>query len=201
MPPEIHFAENIKLTPFKIGDLFEKVELKKINPLDTREFRVTDFDKEHTIPAVVAKVGNNGVMYYVNQNDFETTRNKIVIIGDGAVASGLVYYHEKEFTILHNAYAIELKNKNENRHNGLYLACVIQKSIFEFFGYENKPTWNKVKEMPILLPTQNGKPDFDFMENFIKALEKESIKAVESFHTARLKAHKTIIKNHTQSLS
>ena len=92
----------LKWREFKIGELFEIFELKKLNPLDTREFRVKEKDEQHPIPAVVAKVGNNGIMYYVGKNDFETTKNKLVVIGDGAVASGLVYYQGQEFTILHN---------------------------------------------------------------------------------------------------
>jgi len=229
--------KSLEWREYKIGELFEKIELKKLNPLDTREFRVTNPDEEHTIPAVVAKVGNNGVMYYVNKNDFETTSNKIVVIGDGAVASGLVYYHEKEFTILHNAYAIKLKNTNETRQIGLYLAAVIQKSIFDFFGYENKPTWNKVKENSISLPIyrlnqvntdstfsnpsdskpclcstnstpcqsespkqpQNTTSDkdyqiaFDFMESFIKAIEKESIKDVVLWGKKKIKAYRACV--------
>lgn len=216
---------------FKIGELFETFELKKLNPLDTREFRVKEKDEQHPIPAVVAKVGNNGIMYYVGKNDFETTKNKLVVIGDGAVASGLVYYQGQEFTILHNAYAIKLKyNHFETKHNYLFLACVLQKAIFDFFGYENKPTWNKVKECKLVLPilpslrtseadeaihnkgadchepngsrnddfleNQNNQIAFEFMENFISAVQKEVIKSVVLWSEKRLNATKAIVENH-----
>ncbi|MGI0439217.1 restriction endonuclease subunit S [Helicobacter himalayensis] len=188
-------ALECKWQEFKIGELFEKMELKKLNPLDTRELRVTSPDECHTIPAVVAKVGNNGVMYYVNKNDFETTSNKIVVIADGAVASGLAYYHEKEFTILHNAYAIKLKNTNETRRIGLYLAAVMQKSIFDFFSYENKPTWNKVKENSISLPVYaDSKIAFDVMEDFIKSIEKAHIQSLYDFWQEKLNAYESVVR-------
>lgn len=185
-----------KWQEFRIGDLFDVVSLKKLNPLDSREFRVKETDKKHPIPAIVAKVGNNGVMYYVGKNDYETAQNKIVIIGDGAVASGLVYYHEKEFTILHNAYAIELKQKEfAKKENYLFLATAIQKSIFEVFNYELKPTWNKVKQECISLPVlpldsikedsrnYTHHIDFAFMESFIKEIQKEHfLSLIEYYH-------------------
>ena len=228
---------NLQWRDFRIGELFESIELKKLNPLDTREFRVKEQDEKHPIPAVVAKVGNNGIMYYVGKNDFETTKNKLVVIGDGAVASGLVYYQGQEFTILHNAYAIQLKcNHFETRHNYLFLACCLQKAIFDFFGYENKPTWNKVKECKITLPVlpslrvseanaaihkndidchessllqsldsrndefftnQHNQIAFDFMENFISAVQKEVIKSVVIWSEKRIETTKEIVANST----
>ena len=153
-------------------------------------------DEEHPIPAVVAKVGNNGVMYYVGKNDYEITSNKIVIIADGAVASGLVYYHEKEFTILHNAYAIELKQKEfAKKENYLFLATVIQKSIFEAFTYEFKPTWNKVKQefisLPVLPSCNENKFEiaFEYMESYIKELEAERLEELEAERLEELEAY------------
>ena len=164
-------ADGGQFEEITIDSIFKHFPLKKLNPLDSREFRVQIQDENHPIPAVVAKVGNNGVMYFVGKNDYETTKNKLVVIGDGAVASGLVYYQEKEFTILHNAYAIQLKYPEfENRHIYLYLQASVQKAIFQNFGYENKPTWEKVKLRKIILPIQNGKIAFDYMERIVRQL-------------------------------
>ena len=171
-----------KFEEFRIGDLFEEIKLKKLNPADSREFRVKEKDDLNVIPAVVAKVGNNGVMYYVKQGDYETTKNKLVVIGDGAVASGLVYYHKDTFTILHNAYAIQLKYPDfEKEKIYLYLQSVIQKAIFDYYGYEHKPTWSKVQENYIQLPTQNGEIAFDYMEAYIKELEADRVKELEAY--------------------
>ncbi len=184
-----------KWQEFRIGDLFDVISLKKLNPLDSREFRVKEMDEEHPIPAVVAKVGNNGVMYYVGKNDYEITSNKIVIIADGAVASGLVYYHEKEFTILHNAYAIELKQKEfAKKENYLFLATVIQKSIFEAFTYEFKPTWNKVKQEFISLPVlPDNNIAFEYMESFIKEIEKEHFLSLIEYYHKEMSAYNEVI--------
>ena len=182
-------ADGGQFEEITIDSIFKHFPLKKLNPLDSREFRVQIQDENHPIPAVVAKVGNNGVMYFVGKNDYETTKNKLVVIGDGAVASGLVYYQEKEFTILHNAYAIQLKYPEfENRHIYLYLQASVQKAIFQNFGYENKPTWEKVKLRKIILPIQNGEIAFDYMERIVQQLRAERAKELRAERAKELRA-------------
>ncbi len=172
----------LKWKEFRIVDLFSLYKLAKLNPNDSKEFRTREATSENSIPAVVAKVGNNGIMYYVKPTDYETTKNKLVVIGDGAVASGLVYYQPDEFTILHNAYAIQLKDREGSEKLYLYLQATIQKAIFSFFGYENKPTWNKVKECVISLPTkEDGSIDYDYMESLIGAIQKQVIEKVVAY--------------------
>jgi len=187
---------SFKWQEFKIGDLFEKINLKKLNPLDSREFRVKEKDELHPMPAVSSKVDNNGVMYYVGKNDYETTQNKIVIIDKGNVATGLVYYHEKEFAILNSAYAITLKlNQLEKRNICLFFVVILQKAIFDFFDWYNKATWGKVKERKISLPVNNnGEINFEFMENFIKGIQQEMMKHVEIYNEIKLKAYEKAIK-------
>ncbi len=192
-------SENLhsfKWKEFKIGDLFEKINLKKLNPLDSREFRVKEKDELHPVPAVSSKVDNNGVMYYVGKNDYETTQNKIVIIDKGNVATGLVYYHEKEFAILNSAYAITLKlNQLEKRNICLFFVVILQKAIFDFFDWYNKALWDRVKERKISLPVNNnGEINFEFMENFIKGIRQEMMKHVEIYNEIKLKAYEKAIK-------
>lgn len=179
---------------FKIEDLFELVKLNKLNSEDSRKFRTLEETDRNKVPAIVAKKGNNGVMYYVAKEDYETTSNKLVIIGDGAVASGLVYYHENEFTILHNAYAIDIKEKGEySRYTFLFLKTIIQTMIYNQYGYEEKPTWNKVKLNRIYLPVDiSGEPDWKYMESYIKQLytrERESSYHVTTY-LEKSKSHK-----------
>ena len=47
------------------------------------------------------------------------------------------------------------------------------------FGYDNKAGWSKVSNEFISLPiTENGDIDFEFMEKYIRAIEKKVIKSV-----------------------
>lgn len=89
-----------------------------------------------------------------------------------------------------------LKNGMKNECLLMYLAASIQKSIKPRFGYSNKAVWSKVRKCNICLPIQtddSGKPvidagktyspkgyipDWEYMEKYIKATEKEIIKEV-----------------------
>lgn len=123
-------------------------------------------------------------MYYGRDKDFESTAYSIDIVNDGAVSTGNVYSQPQKTGVLYNAYLIKLKDINDNDINSKvlhFLTTAIFKSIKLKFGYENKAGWEKVQKENILLPTKQGKPDFDFMESFIAELEAERIAELEAY--------------------
>ncbi|MCI6662550.1 restriction endonuclease subunit S, partial [Campylobacter sp.] len=120
---------------FKIGDLFEKLNLG---------FKKSKFEKdkdvskikniEFQIPLVNAKDGDNGIMYYGKKQDFDTATMTIDIVNDGAVSTGNVYPQPQETGVLYNAYLI--KSKFDISKNLLFFfATTIQKSIKLKFSY------------------------------------------------------------------
>ncbi|WP_236845130.1 restriction endonuclease subunit S [Campylobacter devanensis] len=186
--------ENYNWGEFRIGDLFEKLNLS---------FRKSKFNKdndvskiknsEFSIPLVNAKNGDNGIMYYGRPQDFETATMTIDIVNDGAVSTGNVYPQPQETGVLYNAYLI--KSKFTASKSLLYFfATAIQKSIKLKFSYELKASWERVKNENIKLPiTTNGEIDFEFMNNFIKAIEKLVIKDVVLYTDNKIKATKSIV--------
>lgn len=62
-----------------------------------------------------------------------------------------------------------------------YLATVIQSCVKKHFGYDNKCTWNKVKQETVSLPvTAEGKPNYDYMEKFIRNIEEKATLAANA---------------------
>lgn len=172
---------------FRIGDLFEKPSLKwcasrKFNKKkDLSDVRTPEFD----LPLVNAKNGNNGIMYYGRKSDFNFVNGGIDIINDGAISTGNVYPQPHDIGVLYNAYIIVLKNGITDRCVLEYLSCVLQKAIKYRFGYDNKATWSKVKDLYISLPTtSNGKPDWEYMQKYIAELEQERIAELEQYLVA-----------------
>ncbi|TXI94118.1 MAG: restriction endonuclease subunit S [Neisseriales bacterium] len=191
--------QNVEWGEFKIGDLFEKLDLvfkkaKFDKLLDVSKVRTDEFN----IPLVNAKNGDNGIMYYGRSSDFESAEMTIDIVNDGAVSTGNVYAQPQRTGVLYNAYLINPKfEKTEKLLH--FFATTIQKSIKLKFGYENKASWEKVKNEEIRLPIKNGEIDFEFMENFIAELEAERIAELEAERIAELEAylHLTGLKNYT----
>ncbi|MEZ9997462.1 restriction endonuclease subunit S [Vibrio lentus] len=177
--------ENVEWGEFLIGALFEKVNLKFKRANFNKDIDISKVrNDEFNLPLVNAKDGENGIMYYGRDKDFESTAYSIDIVNDGAVSTGNVYSQPQKTGVLYNAYLIKLKDINDNDINSKvlhFLTTAIFKSIKLKFGYENKAGWAKVQQENILLPTKQEKPDFEFMENFIAELEAERIAELEAY--------------------
>lgn len=60
----------------------------------------------------------------------------------------------------------------KNRQIGTYLVGKLSR-LSDLFSYNNMATWNKLKDIEISLPvSSNGEIDFDYMERYIRAIEK-----------------------------
>lgn len=169
---------------FKLGDLFEKLNLKFKKTIFDKEKDVSKIKtKEFDLPLVNAKDGDNGIMYFGRSSDFEFAEMTIDIVNDGAISTGNVYPQPQRTGVLYNAYLIKPKF---NISTGLlhFLSSTIKKSIKLKYGYENKASWNKVKMELIQLPIiNNNQIDFDFMKTFIEELEAEYIEELEAYLT------------------
>ena len=180
---------NLEWKEFKIGDLFEKINLKfKRRKFDKRADISTIPTKEFSLPLVNAKDGNNGIMYYGREKDWEFAEMTIDIVNDGAVSTANVYSQPQKTGILYNAYLIKPKFI-PTAHLLHFFTTAIYKSIKNKFGYEYKASWNRVSEEKIFLPTKNGKIDFEFMEKFIEELEAERIEELEAERIEELEAY------------
>ncbi len=178
----------IKWGEFKLGDLFEKLDLKFKKKTfnkqkDISKVQTSEFD----LPLVNAKNGDNGIMYYGRSSDFESAEMTIDIVNDGAVSTANVYPQPLKTGVLYNAYLIKPKF-TPTRETLLFFTPCIYKAIKLKFSYENKASWNKVKNELISLPlkptanTQTLKDiDFNFMETFIAELEQCRLAELEAY--------------------
>ena len=161
---------------FKVGDLFEKLDLK---------CKKTDFQKntdlskiktdEFNLPLVNAKHGNNGIMYYGREDDWEYAKMTIDIVSDGAVSAGNVYPQPNKTGILYNAYLIKPFKKDITENQLIFLATVIEAYVKQKYSYENKCIWKKLSLDKIQLPVDStGQPDWDYMEAFMKQINQQA---------------------------
>ncbi|MCQ2787474.1 restriction endonuclease subunit S [Helicobacter pylori] len=189
---------------FRLGDLFEKLDLKFKKKIfnkqkDISKVQTSEFD----LPLVNAKNGDNGIMYYGRSSDFESAEMTIDIVNDGAVSTANVYPQPLKTGVLYNAYLIKPKF-TPTRETLLFFTPCIYKAIKLKFSYENKASWNKVKNELISLPlkpTASAQTlediDFDFMHTLINALMKQTIQGVAQYCGAKIQATKEIISQET----
>lgn len=164
-----------KWQEYRLGDLFYKCNLNKKNNLkkifDVSLEKTDEFD----LPLVNAKHYNNGIMYYGRCSDFDSEIMTLDIVQNGAAAVGDVYAQPQRTGVLEDAYLVKTYDNIASADVLLFLATVIQKDIKQHFSYDDKCTWDKAKEMTIHLPAKpNGKPDWEYMENYMKNITQES---------------------------
>ena len=126
--------------PFKIGDLFEKLQLGIKNEnfnktLDVSEVRTAEFN----IPLVNAKHGNNGIMYYGREEDFETAEMTIDVVQNGAIATGDVYAQPQNTGVLWDAYLIKSKDPITSKY--VLMFEFHNMSMQQTFSYKMNKFW------------------------------------------------------------
>lgn len=140
---------------------------------------------EGTIPFISATNKNNGVTeYYTLDEISNTTRtgegnddslsgklfqgHAVCVTNNGSV--GFAYYQEEQFTCNKNVNILYRLDGEFNEATGLFIASVIMKDKYRWTqGY--KWTLERMKFSTIYLPaTTDGKPNWQFMEKYIKSL-------------------------------
>lgn len=142
-------------------------------------------DDEFSLPLTNAKHFNNGIQFYGRPDDWDSEEMTIDIVSNGAIATGDVYAQPQRTGVLWDSYLIKCKYKIHSVYVLQFLACVIEKCVKQFFGWEDKCTWDKVKQKNIKLPVDsNGSPDWLYMENYMKKIMSESETSLESLRRA-----------------
>lgn len=175
---------------FKNDDLFEKCSLKRLKKtFDKKNDLSTTRTKEYNLPLVNAKAGNNGIMYYGRECDWESEELTLDVVSNGAISTGMVYAQPQRTGTLWDAYQIRLKDRVPTYRQLLFLQRCLQTNIQLKFNYYNKATWEKVKHETIDLPLKNSSDsdhysksdiDWQFMEDFICDLEAERIQNLKA---------------------
>lgn len=178
---------------YRMGDLFNKIETAKI------PYKASDLPKEpigqSILPCLTSSFNNQGLNYYIPKNDATVLKNVISIPSNSDVYRA--YYQSREFTVLSDAYAIRWARDDREITAKQYLfmvMCINKVTDLPIYSYKNKlGGWNVVKNKNIQLPTKYGKIDFEFMDRFISAIQKLSIKDVVLYTERKIKMTKYVV--------
>lgn len=108
---------------------------------------------------------------------------------------GNAFYRDYGYKMVTHAriFSLEWKDFSPTREMQLYVLA----QLFYFnkiFSFSHMATFRKIKDYEIILPvTNSGEIDFDFMENFIRAQEKNAIKNVILWREKEIATTKQVI--------
>ena len=154
--------------------------MNKINIDNWKEFAMSDlgFKNYHgkrlkksdrlegDIPFITAGKENQGVVGCIG-NDMDTYENPITID-----MFGNVFYHEGIFAGDDNIYFFV--NPKLNKYQKLFIVGALHRFIHSVFAYIDQFRQDNADRLSVFLPsTQSGEPDFQYMEEYIKNVEKK----------------------------
>ena len=144
--------------------------------------------KAGVIPFIMAGVTNNGVANYISNPVAKFPANSITVD-----IFGNTFYRDYEFGAGDDTGVYYNVAQTYTKETMLYFTTVISKSLFGKFSYGQKLRSSQSLNFKIKLPTKNGEIDYEFMENFIKAIEKLIIKDVVLWADKKIEATKKVI--------
>ena len=155
----------MKWRRFAIGDLF-RVE-------GTVTTKPEDLLKNGTVPRITCSAMNNG-LEDTYQNP-PTEHGHVLTVDSAAV--GFVAYQEYDFIATDHVEKLTLLGHRLSRCLGLFFVTAISSAINKKYNYGYKFSQDRIRRQTIALPVTNeGKPDYVFMERFIRTKEQKLVR-------------------------
>ena len=168
---------------FKFKDIFNNIKqgrrLKKDDQIDG------------DIPFIMSGITNTGFVKNISNPIEIYPKNSITIdIFGNTFYRNYVYGAGDDTGIYWNDM------KDYSKLVMLFFATSMAKSVYGKFDFGKKLRSSQSLDFTMKLPiTTNGEIDFDFMESFIKAIQKECIKGVDSYLSKNIATTKEVINN------
>lgn len=142
------------------------------------------------VPYITRSDISNGLNLFVSDNQkegFEKDSGNCITIG---LDTQTVFYQPHEFYTGQNIQVLNYKNCK--KENALFVIKLIQLQMSKFNWGGNGATLGRLSRTKVLLPiTSNGEIDYDFMEEYIKEVEKQKLEEYQNFAAKRLNECKT----------
>ena len=150
---------------FKISDLFEMERGKEKAP---------NQNEDGDTPLINEINSNNG--FTRNVKPTKVFKGKALTVSINFAEN--VFYQDEDFCASVNI-AI-LRNKHLNKYNGLFIATVLRHNNKKYsYGY--KISKDRLNDTIIKLPVnEEGEPDYQFMEDYIKSLKPLLYESIEN---------------------
>jgi Type I restriction modification DNA specificity domain len=176
----------IKFSQFRIGALFE------INP--TKYYRLQNeeiISKNGKVPLISNSSTDNGVMGFSNLE--ANNKGNTITCSDTTLGAETMFYQKNDFIGYSHIQHLVPKSEPFNKAIASVIITASRVSTSKQYDYGNKFNREAMNKTKIQLPTQNDRPNYEFMETFISAIQKLVIKDVVLYAYRKIAATKTAV--------
>ena len=155
---------------FSLTEIFAEIQRGK---------RLKKDDHTHgNTPYVSSTASNNGIDGFVgNKIRVRVFENCLTLANSGSVGS--TFY--QPFNVVASDHVTKLENENFNKYIYLFLATMVSR-LNEKYSFNREINDQRIKKEKVLLPINfKGKPDYAFMENYMKQKETELLQKYENY--------------------
>lgn len=117
-------------------------------------------------PYVTSSEENNGITAFVDE--IATNKSGTITANRGG-SVGFFFYQPVDYLATPVDVRILTPKFEINKYIGLFFVTILKLEKFKF-NYSRKMGTNRLKNLKIKLPAKNGKPDFEYMGNYIRSL-------------------------------
>ncbi|WP_262895607.1 restriction endonuclease subunit S [Pedobacter segetis] len=166
--------KNVKWGVYELGDLFN------INP--TKWYKLENeeiLSKNGKVPMVSNSSTENGIMGFSNLD--ANNKGNTLTCSDTTMGADTMFYQEKDFIGYSHIQHLVPKFTPFNKSIASAIIAASRISTAKKYDYGNKFNRAEMNKTKILLPTKNGKIDFEFIRRIISSIEFERISKVENY--------------------
>ncbi len=161
-------------------DNWQKIQVKSLfQASNTGNILSRDVeDGSGLTPYVTASGVNNGVMAYIDASKYDLIKGHCILVG----GKTFTLTYQKDDFVSNDSHSFELHLIDNSKSEDIYLFLLtaIRISLGKKYEWADAVTKEKMLSDYIYLPVdKNEKPDWDYMEKFIKSLKQESFKNLE----------------------
>lgn len=161
-----------KFESFRVGDVFtiatgSLVSAKKLI--------------SGNIPRLSVTSQNNGIIGFFDTENIPEARHYENFISVNFL--GNVFYHPYKASCEMKVHILQLKEHQFTQETGLYVASVLRKAISGNYSYGEQLSSSDLKnsEIYIQLPVKNEIFDFNYMAEYVRELETERVRELETY--------------------
>lgn len=163
-----------------IGDVCSVNELNEVNwkPFYIKEIFVTPKRGKRIVEnnhisgntALVSSNGkNNGVTHFIGNTTKVKIYNNCLSVANGGSSAGKTFFHPYRF--IASDHVTQCWNRNLNEYQYLFIATVMSKALMGKYSFSHEISDPRIAKEKIMLPiTDDGSPDFDYMDKYCRNL-------------------------------